>query len=568
MARDSGVGGQSPSWKASAGLEPATGPLAMVRIQALLLVSAGVLGFIGVLTPHPEAFDERGLIAVQAFAAIAGIVLYFGATRIPPWVIRFNPPLSIVSTSLVIYFSHDVTSAFALFYLWPAVYAFYFFARFEAICTLAFSALNYAAVIVIMGGPEQGNSAGAEYHLVLTVGTLAVVGGSLIGLRQRVTTLIARIADAARTDPLTGLRSRRGLHEDLAGELERARLGDRKVSLILADLDHFKRVNEQVGQEAGDRILRRVAALIQQLKRSLDVPARTGGEEFALLLPEMDKDGAYMVAERLLRRVRETFSDERAPLTISIGVVGYPEDATAADELLGLADEALHAAKTLGRDRAVVYSREVTSIIGGATESRRGVGSQAQIATMLSLAEALDLRDAGTALHSQTVGRLCEQMALELGLPKDRVERVRLAGILHDIGKIGVPDAILRKPGPLDEEELFQMRRHPEVCARLLGAGELEDIRSWVIAHHERVDGKGYPAGLKGDEIPLEAAILAVGDAFEAMTTDRVYRPAIGEVAARKELHECAGTQFDPRVVEAMDAVLERGGLEQVLVQE
>jgi diguanylate cyclase (GGDEF)-like protein/putative nucleotidyltransferase with HDIG domain len=566
MALDSGIGARSSPWKASAGLEPATGPLAMVRIQAVLLVTAGVLGFIGVLTPHPEAFDERGLIAVQAFAAIAGVVLYFGATRVPRWLIRFNPQLSIVSTSLVIYFSHDVTSAFALFYLWPAVYAFYFFTRFEAICTLAFSALNFAALIVIMGGSEQ--SAGAVHHLVLTVGTLAVVGGSLIGLRERVTTLIARIAEAARTDPLTGLRSRRGLHEDLAGELERARLGGRRVSLILADLDHFKRVNERVGQAAGDRILRRVAALIQQLKRSLDVAGRTGGEEFALLLPEMEKNGAYMVAERLLRRVRETFSDEHAPLTVSIGVVGYPGDATTADELLGLADEALHAAKALGRDRAVVYSREVTSILGGATDSRRGVGSQAQIATMLSLAEALDLRDAGTARHSQTVGRLCEQMALELGLPKDQVERVRLAGILHDIGKIGVPDAILRKPGPLDDEELFQMRRHPEVGARLLGAGELEDIRSWVIAHHERVDGKGYPAGLKGDEIPLEAAILAVGDAFEAMTTDRVYRPAIGEEAARKELRDCAGTQFDPRVVEAMDAVLERGGLEQVLVQE
>ena len=567
MTPESGIGRRSSAWKASAGLEPAAGPLAMVRIQAVLLVSAGVLGFLGVLTPHPEAFDERGLIAVQAFAAVTGIALYFGATRVPPWLIRFNPPLSIVATSLVIYFSHDVTSAFALFYLWPAVYAFYFFTRFEAICTLAFSALNYVAVIVMMGGSQQ-SGAGAVHHLVLTVGTLAVVGGSLIGLRQRVTTLIARVAEAARTDPLTGLRSRRGLHEDLAGELERARLGDRTVSLILADLDHFKRVNEVFGQEAGDRSLRRVAALIQKLSRSLDVPARTGGEEFALLLPEMDKDGAYMVAERLLRRVRETFNDERAPLTVSVGVVGYPGDATAADELLGLADEALHAAKTLGRDRAVVYSREVTSIIGGATEGRRGVGSHAQIATMLSLAEALDLRDAGTALHSQTVGRLCEQMALELGLPNARVERVRLAGILHDIGKIGVPDSILRKPGPLNDEELFQMRRHPEVGARLLGGGELEDIRSWVIAHHERVDGKGYPAGLKGDEIPVEASILAVGDAFEAMTADRVYRPAIGEQAARQELHDCAGTQFDPRVVEAMDAVLERGRLEQVLVQE
>ncbi|HYU61560.1 MAG TPA: diguanylate cyclase [Solirubrobacterales bacterium] len=567
MAREAGIGGRSSSWKASAGLEPAAGPLAMTRIQALLLFSAGALGFLVVLLPHPASFDELGLIVIQSFAAIAGVALYFGATRVPPWLVRFNPPLSIVSTSLALYFSNDVTSAFALFYLWPAVFAFYFFSRFEAISTVLFAALNYVAVIALMGGSDESGS-GAIHHLVLTAGTLAVVGGSLIGLRERVETLIARVAEAARTDPLTGLRSRRGLQEDLAGELERARLGGRNVSLLLADLDHFKRVNERFGQGAGDRVLRRVAALIQQLRRSLDVPARTGGGEFALLLPEMEKNEAYMVAEGLLRRVRETFAGERAPLTVSIGVVGYPQDATAADELLQLADEALYAAKTLGRDRAVMYSREVTSIIGGAAESTRGVASQAHLATMLSLAEALDLRDSGTARHSQTVGRLCEQMARELGLPKDRVERVRLAGILHDIGKIGVPDSILRKPGPLTDEEFVQMKRHPEVGARLLGAGELEDIRSWVIAHHERVDGRGYPAGLKGDEIPLEAAILAVGDAFEAMTADRVYRPAIGEKAARRELHACAGAQFDPRVVDAFESVLDRAGLQQLLIQE
>jgi diguanylate cyclase (GGDEF)-like protein/putative nucleotidyltransferase with HDIG domain len=557
---------QTPTWGNSIGLQPAAGPLAMVRIQALLLVSAGLLGMLGVAIPHPSDFDETGLLAVQGSALVAGIVLYLGATRAPRWLVRVNPFLSILATSLAVYFSGDATGAFALFYVWPAVYAFYFFTRLEAICTVAFAAANYAVVIAIMHGfgPEMG----ASQHLVLVAGTLAVVGGSLIGLRERVTTLIGRVAETARTDPLTGLRSRRGLQEDLAGELERARLGGRNVSLLLADLDHFKRVNDRFGQDAGDRVLRRTAALIAQIKRSLDVPARTGGEEFALLMPEMDKHGAYMVAERLLRRVRETFDGDRASLTISIGVVSYPEDARASDDMLQLADEALYAAKTLGRDRAVLYSREVTSIIGRATESRAGGGSQAHLATMLSLAEALDFRDTGTARHSQTVGRLCELMAREMGLPEQRVERVRLAGILHDIGKIGVPDSILRKPGPLTDEERRQMNRHPEVGARLLGAGELEDIRGWVLKHHERIDGRGYPEGLKGDQIPIEASILAVGDAFEAMISDRVYRPGIGEEAAREELRRCSGTQFDPRVVEALDRVLDRQELREVLFTE
>jgi len=557
-----GIDGSRSAWT-TAGLAPAAGRLTRARIEALLLISAGVLGFLGVVLPHPSGFNELGLITVQAVAVLAGIALYATARQAPSWVVRLNPLLSVVATSLAVYFSNDVTSAYALFYLWPAVYAFYFFTRLEAVLTVAFAAANYAAVIAILGGFDGGAS-DSLHHLVLTVGTLTIIGGSLVALRERVTALIAQIAEAARTDPLTGLRSRRGLREDLEGELERARLGHRSVTLLVADLDHFRRVNEQFGQRVGDRVLRRIAALLEETRRSLDTPARTGGEEFALLMPEMDKHAAYMVAERLRARVRDAFSGEQTSLSISIGISGSPEDGGAADELLRMADEALYAAKTLGRDRAVLYSRDVTSIIGDTGESQRGVRSQAHLATMLSLAEALDLRDSGTARHSQTVGRLCELVGRELGLPKERIERLRIAGILHDIGKIGIPDAILRKPGPLTEEERVQINRHPEVAARLLGAGELEDIRSWILAHHERPDGNGYPAGLDADEIPLEAGILAVGDAFEAMTADRVYRPGIGEKAARQELRDCADTQFNRRVVEALEAVLDRVGLERV----
>jgi diguanylate cyclase (GGDEF)-like protein/putative nucleotidyltransferase with HDIG domain len=554
---------ERPSPWATTGLDPAAGWLTRARIEAALLIGAGVLGFIGILLPHPSSFDELGLAAVQVTAVIAGLALLLAAKGTPSWVIRLNPALSVIATSFAVYFSHEVTSAYALFYLWPAVYAFYFFTRVEALLTVLFAAANYAVVLGILGGFDGGTSQ-SLLHLVLTIGTMAVVGGSLVALRERVIGLIEQIAESARTDPLTGLRSRRGLREDVEGELERARLGRRNVSLLVADLDHFRRINDQFGQRVGDRVLRRVAALFDETRRSLDTPARTGGEEFSLLMPEMDKQNAYMAAERLRARVRDAFSGEEASLTISIGVAGYPEDGAAADELLRMADEALYAAKTLGRDRAVLYSRDVTSIIGDASESRRGVRSQANLATMLSLAEALDLRDSGTARHSQTVGRLCELVARELGLPKERVERVRIAGILHDVGKIGIPDAILRKPGPLDEEERLQIQRHPEVGARLLGAGELEDIRSWVVAHHERPDGTGYPSGLGADEIPLEASILAVGDAFEAMTADRVYHPGISEEEARRELRACAGTQFDRRVVLALECVLDRVGLEQV----
>jgi putative nucleotidyltransferase with HDIG domain len=179
----------------------------------------------------------------------------------------------------------------------------------------------------------------------------------------------------------------------------------------------------------------------------------------------------------------------------------------------------------------------------------------------LRLAEALDLRDAGTVRHSQTVGRYCACMAQALGLDGEHVERIRIAGVLHDIGKIAVPDSILYKPGPLTREEWEEMRKHPETGARLLRGAGLDDIRSWIIAHHERPDGRGYPGGIAGDAIPLEARILAVGDAYEAMTSDRVYQRSIGARAARAELQAGAGSQFDARVVAAFLRTVPLAGL-------
>jgi putative nucleotidyltransferase with HDIG domain len=232
-------------------------------------------------------------------------------------------------------------------------------------------------------------------------------------------------------------------------------------------------------------------------------------------------------------------------------VATYPDHGTTPEDLLAAADQALYAAKQLGRNRSVIHSDEIAGL------SPAGASSEVHLATLLSLAEALDLRDTGTADHSQTVGRYCALIARELGLPPARVERVRIAGVVHDIGKIGLPDEILRKPGPLTAEERAEMRRHPEIGAGILGSRNFDDIRAWVLAHHERPDGTGYPHQLCVDEIPLEARILSVADAYEAMTADRVYRPSLGPERARDELLDGAGTQFDEQVVWALLAALE-----------
>jgi putative nucleotidyltransferase with HDIG domain len=257
------------------------------------------------------------------------------------------------------------------------------------------------------------------------------------------------------------------------------------------------------------------------------------------------------------REVRDTFASEPFALTISLGIATFPRHGATAESLIGGGDEALYAAKKLGRDRTVVYNPELADTLLAAT-GQPAPRSERHSSTVLALAEVIDIRDSGTAAHSETVGRFAGAIARELGLSGDLVERVRFGGIVHDVGKIGIPDSVLRKPGWLTDEDWQEMRRHPEIGARILRGANLDDIGEWVLAHHERPDGRGYPHGLGGDDIPLEARILAVADAYEAMTSDRVYRPALTPEAARDELLRCAGTQFDPRVVDAFLTVLDR----------
>ena len=390
--------------------------------------------------------------------------------------------------------------------------------------------------------------------------TLALGGAlALLGLvlhqRRQIAGLSARLSQATRSDPLTGLLNRRAFEELLDSELERSRRTGRPLSVIVGDLDGLGLVNAGRGHGAGDEVLQRVARDLEKWKRRTDSAGRIGGEEFALLLPETDEGGAFLVAERLRRAAHRSFGDEPLPVTLSFGVASHPDHGAERDLLLAAASSAMGAAKEMGKDRSVIYSAEVARMLNA---SSAGGGAELKLMTMIGLAEALDIRDSGTTGHSHAVGRYAELMASELGLPARRVERVRLAGLLHDVGKIGVSDRVLTKPGPLDPDEWKQMRTHPEIAARLLAQPEFEDLRAWVLAHHERPDGRGYPAGLTGEEIPLEARILAVADAYEAMTADRAYRPALGAEAARAELEAGAGSQFDATAVRALLAGLAR----------
>jgi diguanylate cyclase (GGDEF)-like protein/putative nucleotidyltransferase with HDIG domain len=359
-----------------------------------------------------------------------------------------------------------------------------------------------------------------------------------------------RLRYLAEHDPLTGLRNRRGLTDAIDAVIAAA--GTRGVAVVVADVDGFKRVNDELGYEAGDAVLQSMADALRDWGA---IVARLGGEEFAVVLPHHDAPAAYDSAEHLRARAASAVTGVPWPVTVSAGVAVSGPGLRRAEDVLRAATRAVFAAKRLGRDRVVAYHAEALEAVLGKLDGDAHRGSQ--LAAAMLMAEALDMRDAGTARHSETVGRYAEQIAAALGWDEARVARMRVAGVLHDIGKLGVSDALLHKCGPLADEERQEIERHAELGARMLQHAQLPDLAAWVLAHHERMDGLGYPRALVGDEIPQEARILAVADAYEAMTTGRPYRVhPVGDVRAREELRRHAGTQFDPEVVEAFLRVL------------
>jgi diguanylate cyclase (GGDEF)-like protein len=577
---------------------------------------------------------------------------------------------------------------------------------------------------------------------------LAVVGDREAEMAR----LNAQLVEDSRRDPLTGMRNRRALSDDLTRLEASFKEEDRRFILALCDIDHFKAYNDRLGHLAGDQALRVIAATIRGAMRPGDIAYRFGGEEMLLVLRDLEEAEAVAAAERIRQAVLKAAIPHPdgidGRVSITIGVAGGDGDSS---EMLARADAALYDGKHAGRNRVVpashdapsyaagrrhrvieevvprhllsmlavsreaasghgersvlealavtirselsfqvvavnlldsvrheltclvvlgdddardkllgvvAPSEEIESVIAdpeferlGATwvpagahewegeewlwtphtaavpgadgwdpddflllplrahdgtvlgtvsvdqpvsgrrpddgeiallmavadhaalaleqsrrEAEQSVAVQEQstelrLAAVMLLAETLDLRDSGTARHSRTVGVLARQTAAALGLGAELVEQIHAAGVLHDLGKLGIADAILYKAGSLDDQEWREIQRHPEIGARILEHAGLGQIAGWVRSHHERMDGRGYPDQLDSDQIPLEARILAVADAYEAMTADRPYRAATSPAAACEELLLCSGTQFDPAVVEAfINALAEAGG--------
>jgi diguanylate cyclase (GGDEF)-like protein/putative nucleotidyltransferase with HDIG domain len=358
----------------------------------------------------------------------------------------------------------------------------------------------------------------------------------------------------AETDALTALGNHRSFQTDLREALALAASTRATVSLALIDLDDFKSINDRYGHPVGDSVLQQVSEILREAFGA-DAAYRVGGEEFALILAERPGQIAYADLERVHHRLWQTTFPHGEPVTVSAGVATYPDHADDRDELLKVVDASLYWAKNHGKNRSCLYSDSVVRIYTPA-EIANVAERTARLRAAEGLIRVVDAKDTYAGAHSQSVSRLAEGIARSMGLDLETVEQVRLAGLLHDLGKIAIPDRILQKAGRLDPDELRVMREHPELGYRLLEGLGVSPVDRWIRHHHEWWDGSGYPLGLAGDEIPLGSRIILVADAYDAMTSDRVYRAAGTSEAAFAELRRRSWAQFDARVVAALEEYL------------
>jgi len=395
--------------------------------------------------------------------------------------------------------------------------------------------------------------------------TVAARGGGLDGRLARsinsISLALADTHDRATVDRLTGVANRQALLGDLFTEVERAGRYDRALSVAFVDIDHFKAVNDSYGHAAGDLVLRGVAQTIAANLRASDLIGRFGGEEFMLILTETDVEESAVLSEKLRTLVqRQRFAVDGNPnlsVTVSIGVAGGTGPQLRMDTLVRDADAAMYSAKSLGRNQTYIFeepdddARVPRAPISAAGRAHAvAVGRQAREAATVALTSVLSPLPGYRGQPSALIASIVVALARQLELPESEVDRIRMAALLHDVGKIAVPAEILEKPAALTSAEWRTVVQHPRIGQVILEqAASLKEAVPIILHHHERYGGHGYPYGLRANEIPLGARIVAIADAYDAMTNDRPYKRAISHENAIEELRRHAGTQFDPELV-------------------
>jgi len=381
-----------------------------------------------------------------------------------------------------------------------------------------------------------------------------------------------RLESIALIDPMTELFNNRYIMDRLVSEFERAKRSLESLSLLLIDLDYFKSINDRYGHDFGDKVLVQVAKLLKTELRANDIVSRWAGEEFMIILPEVCRENAILVAKKLIQVFKlKGFGGEKnvVHLKCSIGMVSYPEDPLFnPKEMIESVEKSVFKVKNSGGDGVGSYIHGLIR-----EDDKKGIsakdrlldslkkkmeffaikGEDSILEAVYSLSRSLELKDHTTRRHADKTIHYAIKLAQKFRMSERDIENVKRAAILHDIGKLGIPDKILLKKGPLTNEEFKIVKHHPKIAAEIISKAEfLKDSVPYILHHHERYDGSGYPDGLKGEEIPLGARIISVVDVYEALTSDRPYHKAMSKENAIKEIKANFGTQFDPKVAEEL----------------
>ena len=384
----------------------------------------------------------------------------------------------------------------------------------------------------------------------------------------------------ANTDTLTSLYNHRGFQEILANELVKAKDNNKPLSVVMFDVNNISKINRELGHAKGDEVIKTIADKISQNIRATDSAGRYGGDEIAVIMPDTDTKDAKYLAEYITYCLSCCFVDDVGPIKVSVGISTYPECTIDQEKLLILAEQAMFISQAKG------YKEGMSAIISSSDfnfwddvalnsfaevlakrHSQIGINFEEELVhkfnqeeivnhnhlmeMVTSLAGAIDAKDPYTKGHSTSVSRYAEALARAVNLPEHEVERIKIGALLHDVGKIGIPESVLKKPGKLDDDEWEIMKQHPTIGAeKVLAPNEaLRDLIPIVKYHHERLDRKGYPEQLKGNQIPLAARIVSVADAYHALVSDRPYRKGMPIEKACAILKEGAGIQWDADLV-------------------
>ncbi len=392
--------------------------------------------------------------------------------------------------------------------------------------------------------------------------------------------LMEKSDELINTDTLTLLYNHRGFQEILTNEIDRAKINKQQLSVMMLDINNITKINRELGHAKGDEVIKLVAEKVRQNVRESDIAGRYGGDELAIILPNTSSEQAKYVAEYLTYSLSCCFIDEIGPIKVSVGVATYPDCTLDKEKLLILAEQAMYISKAKGyKDgmSAIISSSDFNfwdnialksyAEVISKRHSQLGINFEEELIEKFnedhdisdsriwevatSLAGAIDAKDPYTKGHSTSVSKFSEALARAINLPEKEVERITLGALLHDVGKIGIPESVLKKEGPLSDEEWVIMKQHPVIGYEkvLQPNPNLRDLIPIVKYHHERIDGKGYPEGLSNGDIPLAAKIVAIADTYHALISDRPYRKGMNIEKAFEILEEGAGTQWDADLV-------------------